>query len=236
MRREKPERNPASTYQPNSHENLGTRKYKIGIEAFQQCPAAWAAHEFLWTGDFDFQVEPSPTYTAFVSCSNRDEDRDIVDFIKSRIRLWGFNTITVGQEVEASRGLAQTIRDQATKADCLIAIATPRILDAITNAWETLPWAHGETGITYAKEKPILILRDRSVRLGGLIGQIPWQSDYDANNRKELSVKLDFMMPSFRAWIATKKSSEFLNTLLKLGVAAFGLAIAYEVGRESRRA
>jgi len=142
---------------------VGARKYKVGIETFdQQYSAAWASHELLWTGDFDFQVEPYPTYTAFVSCSNRDEDRDIVDFIKSRIRIWGFDTITVGQEVKASGDLAQTIQDQATKADCLIAIATPRILDAITNAWETLPWVHGETGITYGKEKPMMPIVEKN--------------------------------------------------------------------------
>lgn len=214
---------------------VGSRKFKVGVEAPNQLySGGWVNQGLLWTEDFDFVVEPYPTYTVFVSCSNRAEERDIVDFVKARIRLWAFNPVTVGQEVEASGELAETIRKYAqVPMPILIAIATPRILDAITNAWETLPWVQSEAAITYGREKPILILRDRKIKLSGLIGQLPWQVDYDPDDQEELSAKLHLVMPSFRAWISSKKSSEFLGTLLKIGVAAVGIAVAYEAGREA---
>jgi len=217
----------------------GTRKYKLGIEVAEQWSGQWQTREIAWTDDLSFEVEPYPTYVGFVSCSNDPRDERVVDSIKSKIKEWGFKTVTVGQEVKAEGDWAPTIREEAKKADCMIGIASPRVLDAITNAWETLPWLHGETGITYGGDKPILILRDRSVQLGGLVARMPWQMEYDSEKLGELFAKLDLVMPAFREWIAEKKASHFLNTLLKLSLAIGGAAtlakIAYEVGKEATK-
>jgi len=54
------------------------------------------------------------------------------------IREWGFETVTVGVEVKVpEEEVARTVEEEIKKADALIAIATPRFLDALTGLWRT---------------------------------------------------------------------------------------------------
>ncbi len=117
------------------------------------------------------------------------------------IREWGFDTITVGIEVEVpEEEVPLRVREEIKRADALIAIATPRFGDALTGLWRTLEWLHGEVGIAFGVDKPLLILKDKRVSLGGLLsylsgaGHIPY-IEFDPYNLEELKLKLSTVMP-----------------------------------------
>jgi hypothetical protein len=111
----------------------------------------------------------SSRYKVFVSRSIRDKDRPIGDFITQRLRQWNLETRTVGIEVYATKqNTARTIKKEIRNADGVVAIATPRNYDQITNTWRTLEWLYSEHGIAYGIDKPLLVLRESSVSLDAL--------------------------------------------------------------------
>jgi len=175
-------------------------------------------------------IYPKPLYRVFVSRGLHVEDRVIGDPIVEMIKEWGFETVTVGVEVKVPEELvAQKVKEEIRKADALIAIATPRHLDALTGLWKTLEWLHGEVGIAFGIDKPILILKDKRVDLGGLPSYLKFEKvpiiEFDPYNLEELRVKLATVMPKFREWIETKRRQEFFNALAKLGAIAIGAII-----------
>ena len=91
-----------------------------------------------------------PFYRIFVSRGLSIEDRSIGDPITEMIREWGFNTITVRIEKHAPEEQVPTkVREEIQKCDAIVAVATPRYLDALTGLWRTLEWLYSETGIAY---------------------------------------------------------------------------------------
>jgi len=166
------------------------------------------------------KVLPVPYYQAFVSRGLPPEDRLVGDQIVEMIQEWGFETFTVGiDELVDRKALAPAIRERVTSSDCLIAIATPRYVDALTGYWRTLEWLHGETGIAFGTSRPVLILRDQGVVVGGLPGELTELSvPYDPLNLEELRQKLGSVMPIFRQWVAGKRREEFLAGLAKVGI------------------
>lgn len=174
-------------------------------------------------------VYPTPFYRVFISRGLSVEDRAIGDPIAEMIREWGFETVTVGIEVKVrDEEVPQAVKEEIRKADALIAIATPRYMDALTGLWRTLEWLHGEVGIAFGIDKPILILKDRRVSLGGLpsylanLKQTPI-AEFDPYNLDELRARLSTLMPGFREWIETKRRQEFFDALGKIIVG--GLAV-----------
>ena len=174
-------------------------------------------------------VYPTPFYRVFISRGLSVEDRTIGDPIAEMIRECGFETVTVGIEVKVpDEQVPQAVREEIKKADALIAIATPRYMDALTGLWRTLEWLHAEVGIAFGIEKPLLILKDKRVSLGGLpsyiteLKQVPI-IEFDPYNLDELRMGLSTLMPKFREWIETKRRQEFFETLGKIIVE--GLAV-----------
>ncbi len=177
-------------------------------------------------------IYPRPFYRVFVSRGLSMEDRSIGDPIAEMIREWGFDTITVGIEVKVTEEeVPLRVREEIRRADALIAIATPRFMDTLTGLWRTLEWLHGEVGIAFGVDKPLLILKDRRVSLGGLpsylsrVEHIPC-IEFDPYNLEELKLKLSTVMPGFREWIETKRRQGFFEAIGKLivgGLAAIGL-------------
>jgi hypothetical protein len=90
------------------------------------------------------------------------------------IREWGLFPITVGINISAPEFLTnEIINSEIQNSAGLIAIATPGILDENNHTYKTLEWLHSETGLAYAQHKPIMILKDRSVNLGGRVSILP---------------------------------------------------------------
>src|SRR3990170_7538296 len=75
-----------------------------------------------------FFIIHSPRLRAFISRSNHDVDRPIVESILSVIQQWGFDTHTVGiNEIEKEKNkVPERIVQEITKSDCVFAIATLR--------------------------------------------------------------------------------------------------------------
>jgi hypothetical protein len=174
-------------------------------------------------------VFPMPFYRVFVSRGLQTEDRAIGDPIVEMIKEWGFETVTVGIEVKApDEQVAMATREEIKKSDAMIAIATPRFMDALTGLWRTLEWCHNEVGVAFGIDKPLLILKDRRVSLGGLPSylveykQAPVM-EFDPYNLDELRIGLSGLMQGFREWIETKRRQEFFDTLGRILVG--GLAV-----------
>jgi len=164
-------------------------------------------------------VYPKPFYRVFVSRGLSIEDRAIGDSIVEMIKEWGFETITVGIEVKVpEEQVPQKVREEIRRADALIAIATPRYRDALTGLWRTLEWLHSEVGIAFGINKPLLILKDKSISLGGLssylasMKQVPI-IEFNPYNLDELRTWFSIIMPGFREWIETKRRQEFFDAL-----------------------
>ena len=175
-------------------------------------------------------VYPKPFYRVFVSRGLHSEDRAIGDPVAEMIREWGFETVTIGIELKVpDEQVPERTKEEIKKSDAVIAIATPRFLDALTGLWRTLEWCHNEVGIAFGIDKPLLILKDKGVTLGGLpsylaeIEQAPLR-EFDSYNLDELRAGLSTIMPSFRDWIETKRRKEFFDALMK-SLAVTGIAI-----------
>ncbi len=175
-------------------------------------------------------IYPKPFYRVFVSRGLHLEDRAIGDCVAEMIREWGFETVTVGIEVKVpEEQVPERTKEEIKKSDAVIAVATPRFLDALTGLWRTLEWCHNEIGIAFGIDKPLLILKDKGVSLGGLpsylaeIEQVPL-IEFDPYNLDELKIGLSARIPGFRDWVETKRSQEFFDALKK-GLAVTGIAI-----------
>jgi hypothetical protein len=203
---------------------VGRRVFTIKYHIYEYINGVWIDLGYYEQGLYFISIYPRPLYRVFVSRGIRDEDRIIGDYIVEMIKEWGFETVTVGVEVIVpEEQVPMRVRDEIMRADALIAIATPRFLDALTGLWKTLEWLHGETGIAYGIGKPLLILKDKRVHLGGLPGylaslrQVP-VVEFDPFNLEELRIKLSAIMPQFREWIENKRSQEFFEALAKLAI------------------
>ena len=166
----------------------------------------------------------SSRYKVFVSRSIRDNDQPLGDFIAQRLRRWNLETCTVGIEVKATRqDTARVVRDEIRKANGVVAIATPRNYDLITKTWGTLEWLHGEVGISYGIDRPLLIIKQSSVKLEGLprylteYGKVPI-IPFTGNEIGKLIIDIDSAMPSFREWVKEKHANEFFGNLATTGI------------------
>jgi hypothetical protein len=169
-------------------------------------------------------VYPQPLYTVFISRGLHVEDRISGDPITEMIREWGINTITVGIEVQANESqVAETVKQNIISNQGMIAIATPRSLDSLRGLWQTLEWHHGEVGLAFGVDKPLLILKDRRVTLGGLpsylnaSGQAP-VLEFDPYNLEDLRARLTAIMPGFRGWLENHRKQDFSESLKKVAI------------------
>lgn len=165
-------------------------------------------------------VYPKPFYKVFLSRGLSLEDRAIGDPIAEIIREWGFETLTVGIEVEVPDDqVAGKVREEIKTSDAIVAVATPRFMDALTGLWKTLEWHHDEVGIAFGVGKPLLILKDKRVSLGGLPSYLPSSYpllEFDLYALDELRAGLSTVMPGFREWIETKRRQSFFESLGKV--------------------
>jgi len=174
-------------------------------------------------------VYPTPFYKVFVSRGLTTEDRAAGDSIAELIREWGFETVTIGIEVKVpEEQVPMQTKEEIKKADGAIAIATPRFRDAETGLWKPFEWCHNETGIAFGIDKPLLILKDRRVALGGLPAYLATYNqalsiEFDPYNPEDVRTGLPTVMPGFREWIETERKQNFLESLKKVAVG--GLAV-----------
>lgn len=169
--------------------------------------------------DFSLWAMPLPRYRAFVSRSNRGEDRPVVEPIVNLIQWWGFETYTLGIDefIKDPNKIPQKIKEEIIKSDCLFAIVTPRDISALDGFYKTLTWLHNEVGMAYIVDKPILLIVQDSVNPEGLIAtqSIP-HVVFSPLDLASFSYIFNGVMPIFRDWIKEHKQKEFDSQLKKL--------------------
>lgn len=211
----------------------------VGTKVFQ---FRYFMHEYVgddWLGLGSYEsdrqyfigVYPTPFYRVFVSRGLSIEDRAIGDPIAEMVREWGFETATLGIEVQVSEEqVSMEARQQIRAADAMIAIATPRFMDALTGLWRTFEWYHDEVGIGFGIDRPLLILKDRRVVLGGLPSYlVSYQQalsiEFDPYNLDDTRVNISAVMPAFREWIETGRKQSFFESVSKILVGIGAIAI-----------
>jgi hypothetical protein len=209
---------------------VGRKIYMLRYRMYEYINNVWIdLGYYISEKQYFVSVYPRPFYKVFVSRGLSTEDRMIGDPIAEMIREWGFETVTVDIEVKVpEEQVPIRVREEIKNSDAVIAIATPRYQDALTGLWRTLEWLHAEGGIAFGIDKPLLILKDKRVSLGGLpsyltkLKQVP-VIEFDPYNLDEVKLNLSRIMPAFREWIETKRRREFFEILGKIVVG--GLAV-----------
>lgn len=212
---------------------VGKRTCQFGVEIHEKDPMLdWRNKGIIWFEPTSINVTVIPRYRCFVSRSNREENKLMVEPFVNRIQDWGFDTYTVGINVFADLGKEkEVIRAEIEKADCLIGIATKRYQAWVNGyAWKTLEWLHDEVSIAYGLRKPILIIKEEDLELGGLPTKLSFIS-FSPHNINEGLRKLDNCMLQFRRQIESKKSGELFGNLGKLAVGALLLFAGIGIGR-----
>ena len=210
---------------------VGRKIFTLKYQMYEYINNEWIDLGFYSSDkQYFISVYPKPLYKVFVSRGLRSEDRAIGDPIAEMIKEWGFETVTIGIEVKVpEEQVPVRIKEEIKKSDAVIAVATPRFLDAVTGLWKTLEWVHNEVGIAFGIDKPLLILKDKGVSVGGLPSYLTEIEqtlliEFDPYNLDELKAGLSTKIPGFRDWIETKRRQEFFDTLKK-GLAVAGIAI-----------
>lgn len=217
----------------------GRRKIQCWIEtaAYQNKTGQWIYYGFIKpTGPIVLNIKPEPVYRVFLSRSNWDQDKPLINPIVRRISEWGFEPHTVGLNVRAKNQNNPTpeIKREIAEADCLIAIATPRDFLVKHGMWTAPDWLHGEVGIGFGKEKPIFVIHEESIRLAGL-PQHCYHIAFSMNDLQQLIRKIDVLMPYIRKWIEKRKWDALWSNVftgLTVGILGYGI---YKAGEEEGR-
>ena len=179
----------------------------------------------------------TPSYNVYVSRGLSVDDRAIGDRIVQTLGEWGIVDITVGiNPVVPNNEVPSTIRSKIKYTDGLIAIATRKYVDALSGVAKTLEWVQSETGIAYGLNKPLLLLREDDVSVGGLPGYLSSFNqvgvmEFTRANMDELPQKLTSVMPSFREAMSTKKQLPLLQAVAGItSVVGIGLIISGIIG------
>ena len=232
---------PLNFFLPNSL-TYGRISFTIKFDVFYSYNQNWEYYKNEQCNNPKFFVEirtlreiSTSRYNIFISRSNIEEDEFIGNFIESRIRGWNMLTDTVKNVPDNQASII--IREKIKRSDGLIAIATPRNVDQLTQTWKTLNWLHNEVGIAYGRDKPLLILQENSVELDALpkylttLNGVP-RIVFNRNNLEKLLIDIDKYMPFFRSIIKNKLNDNFVKNLFNnIGTAILGVTI-YEVSKK----
>lgn len=106
-------------------------------------------------------------FTAFLSCSFADEDKDIVAFFARLIK--SFEIEPKIYDYQEMGRLPDKVKEYINSSDCLIAIASRQSKVEGSELWSCPDWIHHEIALANAYNKPIAIFVEDGVRLEGLI-------------------------------------------------------------------
>lgn len=197
---------------------IGPHNYKFGVVLQSNHGGYWTDQYPTWADEpSQIAVSLLPRYQAFVSRSLLLQDNSAIDPIIRKIDLYGFDSYTVGINVFARgpENIPQTVKEEIRRSDCLIAIATKRDL-TVHGIYKTFEYLHGESGIAYGLNKPILILKEDEVQLGGIASMLP-QLEF-ARNNSSLIYDLEAKLWQFRQMVSDYKSSQFRDDLIDCGI------------------
>lgn len=179
-------------------------------------------------------------YMAFVSCSIHERDEPIVGMVELILERWGFDSYTVGRNVLNPEPPLESIKRAIQESDCIIAIATKRYEEKDTGNWRTFEWLHGECGIGTGLDKPIFVIKDKNVKLEGVVPASTQMIVIDANEPTQLlqepmKKRIDTYLSNVRDIIQQKRSGEFWDGVAKvaigIGLLAGAAGLGYAIGK-----
>jgi hypothetical protein len=208
---------------------VGNRKCTVSYVVHEYKYEKWQPYPLYYTTFI--AIHPKRYYRLFLSRGLHPMDRRIGDPIAMFMNDWSFLTRTVGIEVRVPDTLVDLqVRREILAADAVILIATPRSYDIQSRTWMTLEWLHDEIGIAFGFQKPLLILKDKSVKLGGLpsylTGKYPQlQIEFSPSTLEQLKLRLSQAMPSLRRSIEDNNTTQLrqsIGTSIIAGLAIVG--------------
>lgn len=220
---------------------VGRREIRFHLQTFQHDSAfqRWLLPQWISSKPpMEIWTVCLPRYRAFVSRSNRECDKPVVEPIVEMIQQWGFETKTVGINIfeEEPERISKLILTEIVRADCLIGIVTPRDLSALDGFWKTFTWLASEASMAFTMDKPIFLIVDKMISTEGFIAQkhLPKVSFFQLDLPR-LYADLCCMMPGFRKWIENRKRTEFFRALQNVISGevekAFVLGVGYAAGK-----
>lgn len=207
---------------------VGQLTYRIKYQIRHWNGTSWVTEERTSESHL-INSYPRPWYSIFLSRGLTPEDRAIGDPVVEMLREWALEPHTVGVDIKVDDAqVPEAIRRGIAQCSGLIAVLTPRYLDAIRGVWGAFPWSQAETGMAYAVKKPVLILKDQRVALSGLPLFLPEHVvEFNPFDLKSLRDNVSAIIPSFREAVAMQRTRQFNENLGKfaLGAVMVGLGL-----------
>ena len=106
----------------------------------------------------------------FLSRGLHKRDRKIGDTIADVFKSCGYKVVTVGVEIVVpGNKIPEAVKESIKRSHAVVAVATRRYWDCTNANWRISEWIHSEVAMAYITEKPIVILKEKGVKLGGLL-------------------------------------------------------------------
>ena len=177
-----------------------------------------------------------PIYDARLAVSNYDCDQWKINPIKELLNLYGFDTSTLGIEVQprndSGNELLDSEKEWASSGDCFIAILIKRYES--TSGQDIIPgWVHTESGLSYSKNRPTFAFVENSVQIDALYKYLDDNHIiyFDPYNLSTLSRDSRNKIINFRGECSRQKLSNGLKDLgiiTLVGFAIYGVVSFFD--------
>jgi len=115
---------------------------------------------------------------AFISCSLRDQDKYVVNWVENFARQFGFEPFgTVGRHDVSPVPIPELIQQNIHSSDCIIIVGTTRYLQEDVHYKQKTGHGiseliHVEIGMAYAQKKPVIAFAFDEVDIGAFLPKI----------------------------------------------------------------
>ena len=156
---------------------------------------------------------PETRFTAFISCSFADEDKEIIDFFRKMISAFTIDPFTYDYQ-EVAR-VSEKLKEHIMASDCLIAIATRRNKIEGTPHWACPDWIQHEVALAHAYGKPIAIFVEDGVKIEGLIALEERRERFDRQKMLANVDKIAKFLFGLRTYLESSRESNVGPLLLR---------------------
>jgi len=183
------------------------------------------------TNSVEIQLPARRKALAFMSCSIWDVDKRVSNYFRGLCLAKGILPRTIGIDIYADtlEETAILARGEIAKADCVIAILTPRYT---VNGHLSSTWTYFEPGMGFAISKPLFVFYETGTREENpLLASAQYSIEFDRElfGNQEEDQRLDYWIASIKEEINRRKSNRFWTavgigalTVLPLGLLIWG--------------
>ncbi|HRH03386.1 MAG TPA: hypothetical protein PLN13_09425 [Bacteroidia bacterium] len=122
-------------------------------------------------------------YQAFLSCSFKEEDKEINTFIEVVCKAFGFITINLNHASNVTP--APAVNKLISESNCLIAICTKRDRIVDSKLYNMPESVKDEIAFAFSLKKPILIIYDDEIKPTGFLPSIGTWISFKTNRHRE---------------------------------------------------